>query len=522
MADIITNTLQIGSNNLVLRDADAQEQLVTVKDGLNYGLKTNILPLSLGTTTRNGVTLTKNSDGSYTANGTATAQANFKIGEISAISGDFMITGCPSGGGGSTYSIEVQENGTWKYSEKGSGKQISVTDKTLALYVVIKSGYSANSVVFKPQITADLNATYNDFYPSGIYADTYFNLLKKSYLFGGVIPANTDLNDVKAQGIYNISRNLTYSNFPYPVGTPAILHVYYMSATTVYQIVVNMNTGKILARKYVSGWGSWEDAYNDYGYKTNVVSISHRGTRTTRPDSTSIAYINARMCGFKYAEGDLQRTLDGHYVIGHEDDIYDRTGVHKLISQTNLAELKTIDFGSYLFANYSGQAILTLEEFLDLCNNLGMTPVLDFKTKTSAQVSEILSIIDAYGLPIYNINGSLDTLKYVLANKPDQFVRRSYDNYSNAVESEITSLFNAYPNANFMVAYYIAGTGWTDTVLKGLVDRGIPVCPYEINSGTQWETYCSGKYYIHNIMVGSEFDPSYYASHRDNNILVSS
>ena len=34
MADIITNTLQIGSNNLILRDADAQEQLVTVKDGL--------------------------------------------------------------------------------------------------------------------------------------------------------------------------------------------------------------------------------------------------------------------------------------------------------------------------------------------------------------------------------------------------------------------------------------------------------------------------------------------------------
>ena len=39
MADIITNTLQIGSNNLVLRDADAQEQLVTVKDGFsNLGL----------------------------------------------------------------------------------------------------------------------------------------------------------------------------------------------------------------------------------------------------------------------------------------------------------------------------------------------------------------------------------------------------------------------------------------------------------------------------------------------------
>lgn len=34
MADITTSTLKIGDNNLLLRDADAQEQLVTVKDGL--------------------------------------------------------------------------------------------------------------------------------------------------------------------------------------------------------------------------------------------------------------------------------------------------------------------------------------------------------------------------------------------------------------------------------------------------------------------------------------------------------
>lgn len=32
MADIITNTLQIGSNNLILRDADAQEQITDLKD----------------------------------------------------------------------------------------------------------------------------------------------------------------------------------------------------------------------------------------------------------------------------------------------------------------------------------------------------------------------------------------------------------------------------------------------------------------------------------------------------------
>jgi hypothetical protein len=32
MADIITNTLQIGDDNLILRDADAQEQIKDIND----------------------------------------------------------------------------------------------------------------------------------------------------------------------------------------------------------------------------------------------------------------------------------------------------------------------------------------------------------------------------------------------------------------------------------------------------------------------------------------------------------
>jgi len=32
MADIVTNTLQIGNDNLILRDADAQEQITSLKE----------------------------------------------------------------------------------------------------------------------------------------------------------------------------------------------------------------------------------------------------------------------------------------------------------------------------------------------------------------------------------------------------------------------------------------------------------------------------------------------------------
>jgi len=35
MADIVTNTLQIGNDNLILRDADAQEKVTSLKEDIN-------------------------------------------------------------------------------------------------------------------------------------------------------------------------------------------------------------------------------------------------------------------------------------------------------------------------------------------------------------------------------------------------------------------------------------------------------------------------------------------------------
>lgn len=260
------------------------------------------------------------------------------------------------------------------------------------------------------------------------------------------------------------------------------------------------------------------DAANN---NTNLVVISHRGTRLTRPDSTSSAYIHAKECGFSYAEGDLQRTRDGHYVIGHDNSILSRTGIDANISDMDLSELKALDFGVHLFPEYAGQAILTLEEFLQLCNNLGLKPVLDFKTKTEEQVAEIMEILDCYGLDIYNMNGSLQTLKYILALRPNQFVRRSYETYTATVESEINSLFTDFPDAKFMVAYNY-GPSWTDGILLGIKSRGIDLCVYEVNSGSAFESQLMAvqRYYVHTIMCGGDFNPTKYALKRDNNILV--
>lgn len=104
-----------------------------------------------GSATNNGITATMNGDGTVTLNGTATAQASFNIG--SADSGHAnhvkLIMGCPTGGGINTYRLKdgygIGADGGNGFIEKTSGTNVIPQ-------IIVASGYTANNLVFKPQI----------------------------------------------------------------------------------------------------------------------------------------------------------------------------------------------------------------------------------------------------------------------------------------------------------------------------------------------------------------------------------
>lgn len=113
------------------------------------------------TTTTNGVTFTNNGDGTITANGTATANAIFApIGQANPapiVSGHkFLFTSCPSGGSLGTYFSDlkkVPEDET--FFDVGVGVIMATTTTTttgLRFNIRVISGYTANNLVFKPQL----------------------------------------------------------------------------------------------------------------------------------------------------------------------------------------------------------------------------------------------------------------------------------------------------------------------------------------------------------------------------------
>ena len=116
----------------------------------------NLLNFTAETSTVNGITFTVNSDGTISATGTATAnatlispiQGNVSIGE------NYILNGCPSGGGNGTYEIMIiAKNYNTSYAnEYGNGVQFTYDDDHFGrIQLVVRAGNTVN-IVFKPMI----------------------------------------------------------------------------------------------------------------------------------------------------------------------------------------------------------------------------------------------------------------------------------------------------------------------------------------------------------------------------------
>ena len=130
----------------------------------------NLLNPTLDTTTKNGVTCTKNDDGTYTLNGTASANTFININtnisveigntyNLIGFNGDINI--------GKEHSIQYavrdknEPENIFTYSDGVFVPNVS----NIISYVFIMKGITLNNVLFKPMLTTDLSATYDDFVP---------------------------------------------------------------------------------------------------------------------------------------------------------------------------------------------------------------------------------------------------------------------------------------------------------------------------------------------------------------------
>ena len=114
----------------------------------------NLLPNNAVSQTISGVTFTVNSDGSVTANGTATSQISLVLAETNFEANKYKLSGVPNGGADDTYFILFYSpsNNAWHDPCYGAERLITTTYSDDMLQIIIRSGQIVNNIVFKPMI----------------------------------------------------------------------------------------------------------------------------------------------------------------------------------------------------------------------------------------------------------------------------------------------------------------------------------------------------------------------------------
>lgn len=150
--------------NYIAKTIDGNEIGETVSD-VRKETTVNLLKPTLQTTTRNGVTFTNNEDGTYTLNGTASAAVFMTIGSCTIKDNQYKLLGCPSTGGYEKYVLSLSDKLQSDATDAGNGVILQKEAARYSITIGIWKDTPLNNVVFKPMLTTNLSATYDDFVP---------------------------------------------------------------------------------------------------------------------------------------------------------------------------------------------------------------------------------------------------------------------------------------------------------------------------------------------------------------------
>jgi glycerophosphoryl diester phosphodiesterase len=94
------------------------------------------------------------------------------------------------------------------------------------------------------------------------------------------------------------------------------------------------------------------------------IVIAHRGASKAAPENTLAAYVEAITQGAQIAETDVHLSKDGTVVVLHDKTLDRTTGGEGPVADVPLAQLRTLDAGSWFSKDFSGERIPTLSELL--------------------------------------------------------------------------------------------------------------------------------------------------------------
>ena len=122
--------------------------------------------------------------------------------------------------------------------------------------------------------------------------------------------------------------------------------------------------------------------------KKDVLIIGHKGANAIAPENTLKAFKKAIELKADLVEFDIHKTKDGEIVIIHDPDTLSTTGVHGLIKDMTLEEIKKLDAGE-------GEKIPTLLELIKVAKEkVG----LQIEIKSSGLLEKLIKLLKGENL----------------------------------------------------------------------------------------------------------------------------
>jgi glycerophosphoryl diester phosphodiesterase len=110
----------------------------------------------------------------------------------------------------------------------------------------------------------------------------------------------------------------------------------------------------------------------------SFIVIAHRGNHTRAHENTLTALQHAIDAGADYAEIDVRRTADGHYVLMHDRNVDRMTDGHGSINQLTIAQIRELKVRDLKRPQIPPDRVPTFEEALSLIRGR-IDVYLDFK-----------------------------------------------------------------------------------------------------------------------------------------------
>lgn len=134
------------------------------------------------------------------------------------------------------------------------------------------------------------------------------------------------------------------------------------------------------------------------GLPTDGVNIiAHRGFSAIAPENTGVAFIEAGKAKFFAAECDIQLSKDNVWVVNHNESIDKMTNGKGKIRELTYEEISSysVDNG-YHREEYDTQKLITLDEYLEICNKYEIIPQIEIKKDNYECLDAVLSSLDKY------------------------------------------------------------------------------------------------------------------------------